>query len=282
MKKRYFLVTFIAVLLTGCAAQKYSRGVSSNLVSYLYPKGQSVSHGQDQLPVLSLPLRVGIAFVPESKHIYNFTLTEVEKQRLLKGVADKFSRDPAVAHIEIIPEIYLKQGRGFVTVKQVADMYGVDIMALVSYDQVEINETNRSALAYLTIIGAAFIKGESTEFQTFVDTALFDVTTRKLLFRAPGTNSVSREHTAFGFEKDNRQMRVDSFHQASKNMTENLAKELELFRVRAKKGEGVRLEYSNKNPRQSSLIYGGGGSAGLFGVVMLVLLSRFTRNKRVT
>ena len=258
--------------LTGCMANQVKRGVSSNLVSYLYPDGEMVSHKEDRLPVLKLPLRVGIAFIPESKHDNTFTLTEVEKQKLLQKVANKFKADKAVSSIQIIPEIYLKQGKGFITVSQVASLYDVDVVALVSYDQVAINELNDWSVAYWTIVGAFIAPGETTEFQTFVDTAVFDVTTRKLLFRAPGIHSDSRLHTGVNFEKGNRKMRNDGFTIASEKMTENLTQELAAFKARIKQGEVVKVEYRKG--------YSGGGSAGWLGVLGLFLLVRFTRIKR--
>jgi len=274
MKLKSIVVLLLATLLSGCLSNPYQRGVSSNLVSYLYPKGEMVSHEKDVMPLLRLPLRVGIAFIPESKHDYTFTLTEVEKQKLLQDVASRFEADKAVSSIQIIPEIYLKQGKGFVTVEQVAALYGVDIVALVSYEQVAINELNNFSLAYWTIVGAYIVPGESTEFQTFVDTAVFDVKTRKMLFRAPGLHSDSRIHTAVGFEKGNRKLRSKSLTIASQQMTSNLAIELEKFKVRAKQGETVKVEY-----RKNFSLGSGGGSVGWFGLVGLFLLLRFTKVK---
>jgi rhombotail lipoprotein len=177
--KIFVLIT----LLSGCMTQTIQRGVSSNLVSYLYSKGEMVFHENDSTPVFNLPLRVGIAFIPESQHDYTFTLTEVEKQTLLQQVADKFKADKAVSHIQIIPEIYLKQGKGFITVSQVASLYDVDIVALASYDQVAINELNNWSMSYWTIVGAFVVPGETTEFQTFVDTAVFDGEVVKVKYR---------------------------------------------------------------------------------------------------
>jgi len=237
------LLIVTSVILAGCAGQGNHRGVSSNLVNYLYPEGQPLSHQNDPLPLLNVPLRVGIAFIPESKHDYQFSLTEFEKQKLLQKVADRFKDDRAVSHIEIIPEIYLKQGRGFITLSQVAKLYDVDVMALVSYDQVEINELNHLSLAYWTIVGAVLVPGETSEFQTFVDTAVFDIKTRQLLFRAPGIHSAARSHTAIGYQKGNRQLRSKSFTIAAIQMTDNLSKELEIFRQRIKQGEGAKVIY---------------------------------------
>ncbi|MBV1910554.1 MAG: rhombotarget lipoprotein [Kangiellaceae bacterium] len=275
MNIRILLILILISGLTGCVTNSHQRGVSSNLVEYLYPKGKLVSHQQDQMPLLKLPLRVGIAFIPQSRHDYKFALSEVEKQKLLSTVAERFKVDKSVADIQIIPEIYLKQGKGFITVEQVAAMYDVDVMALVSYDQVSIHEMRKSSFAYWTIVGAYVVKGESTEFQTFVDTAVFDVQSKKMLFRAPGSHSDGRNHTAIGYEKANREMRLNSFKVASDLMTNNLEKELVKFKVRAKEGKEITVEYDQN-------YYGGfgGGSFSWAGLIGLFLLIRFTREKK--
>jgi len=276
MIKNIILIFSLTLLATGCVTQKIERGVSSNLVSYLYPDGGLKSHQDDILPLLEIPLRVGIAFIPELKNNMAYGLSEAEKQELLQRVADKFESDPVVSHIQIIPQIYLQQGKGFVTVEQVASLYDVDVIALVSYDQVSINEMNNWSLTYLIIVGAFIVPGETTEFQTFVDTAVFDVKTRKLLFRAPGIHSDSRHHTGIGFEKGNRKLRSQSFKLAANKMTDNLAKELELFKVRAREGEVVELKY-----RDLSAVGGsGGGSFGWLSAILLLLLLRFSRIKK--
>lgn len=245
MKRRFILLAFLILVISSCAGQQYVRHSSSHLISYLYPNEEKLILKNNSTPILNIPLSVGIAFIPESINANSFTLTEVKKRALLMNIASRFREDTSVSTIEIIPELYLKKGNGFATIEQVADMYKVDIMALVSYEQVEIHENNRSSLAYFTILGAAMVKGDVTEFQTYVDTAIFDVKTRTLLFRASGVDSVSREHTAYGFEKDNRLMRLNSFSQASNKMTSNLKIELELFRTKIRNKDIVKLKYSS-------------------------------------
>lgn len=60
---------------------------------------------------------------------------------------------------------------------QVARLYGVDVMALVSYDQVIHTDDTKASLLYWTIIGAYIIKGSQFDTATFVDTAVFDINT---------------------------------------------------------------------------------------------------------
>ncbi|MGX5175335.1 rhombotarget lipoprotein [Aliikangiella sp. IMCC44653] len=264
MKTKLLISSLLLVLLTGCMSNHTQRGASSNLVEYLYPNGQVISHHQDQMPLLKLPLKVGIAFIPETSHYASGVLTEFEKHALLEQVASRFRDDKSVKSIQIVPELYLKQGKGFVTIEQVAALHNVDVMALVSYDHVASHELRTSSLAYWTIVGAYFVKGESTEFQTFVDTAVFDVKTRKLLFRAPGMHADSRNHSAVGFEKGNREMRVNSFKLASQQMAQNLTLELEKFKQKVKQGQEVKVEYDKSYYRS------GGGSFGVLSSLLLI------------
>jgi len=273
MIKKIFSIIVLTFILTGCMTTHYERGVSSNLVNYLYPKGQLKSHKDDLLPILNLPLRIGLAIVPESRSDSSFSLTEFEKQNLLESVAARFKDDKNVSHIEVIPEIYLKQGRGFITIEQIASMYDIEVIALVSYDQVAINALNNLSLAYWTIVRAYIIPGESTEFQTFVDTAVFDIKTRKILFRAPGLHSDSRYHTAVGFDKRNRKMRIEGFDIAAKKMTKNLTVELSKFKKRVKEEGIATVSFRKENS------YGGGGLDWL-GLLLLFLLLRFTRIRK--
>ena len=89
----------------------------------------------------------------------------------------------------MIPEAYLRTGRGFPTaLEQTARLYDLDVMALVSYDQVAHSAEGRPSFLCWTIVGAYVVKGNENDVHTFVDTAVFDVPTRKLLFRAPGVS----------------------------------------------------------------------------------------------
>ena len=66
---KLIVVGLIALLLTSCSSLwniggESRSGVSSSLVDYLYPSGEVPPNVQASIPLLELPLRVGIAFVP--------------------------------------------------------------------------------------------------------------------------------------------------------------------------------------------------------------------------
>jgi rhombotail lipoprotein len=208
-------------------------GVSSSLVDYLYPKGEVPPAVEQQIPRLQLPLRVGLAFVPPAQ-ASGAEPTEALKNQLLENVRKQFLDRKYIASIEVIPETYLRSTRGFEGMQQVARLYGADIMALVSYDQVAVTADNELSLTYWTIVGAYVIRGTENKIQTFVDTAVFDVPSRKLLFRAPGVDSREKSSTAIEAGEVSRETRARSFTAAMDAMGVNLVSELNRFEERLK------------------------------------------------
>lgn len=232
----------LSFLIGGCSSfaglsGESRRGVSSSLVDYLYPKGQVPPEVRDAIPYLELPLRVGIAFVPSQAGAS--TISEATKIQLLENVKAEFADRPYIEYIEVIPDTYLRSSNGISGMQQVARLYGVKVMALVSYDQVAMSEDNPSSFLYWTIVGAYTIKATSNEVQTFVDTAVFDVNTAQLLFRAPGIDKMSGRSTLVESSEVVRKTRDASFANAMGSMTQNLAMELDRFRERVKQNPAV-------------------------------------------
>jgi len=240
-KKILCLLGLFTICLAGCSAMwgwgDTRTGVSSSLVDYLYPDGEVPPDLQDRIPHLKLPLRVGIAFVPAQSA--TGTISEATKMQLLDEVKASFADREYISHIEVIPETYLRSSKGISGMQQVARLYGADVMALVSYDQVAVSEDKPSGFLYWTIVGAYVVKGTSNEVQTFVDTAVFDVGTSKLLFRAPGSDTLSDRSTLAGSPEALRKGRDASFGKAMQVMTANLETELGNFEQRIQEDPGV-------------------------------------------
>jgi rhombotail lipoprotein len=177
--------------LTGCAefyGKRQSRYTSS-VVEYLYPKKDVVE--VPTIPHLSLPLRVGVAFVPESGGRLSANgLSEKEKMDLMVRISSEFRTLSFVKDIELIPTAYLTNGGGFTNLDQVRTMYGIEVIALLSYDQVQHTDEGTLSLLYWTIVGAYIIKGEKNSTSTMVDAAVYDIPSRKMLFSAPGTSHI--------------------------------------------------------------------------------------------
>mgnify|MGYP001134271227 CR=1 FL=1 len=236
-------IALSVVLLTGCAAwfgESERRGVSSSLVDYLYPDGEVPPEHEEVIPQLQLPITVGLAFVP-SRNNTSVVLPEMKKNELLEKVRQQFLELDYVQDIVVVPETYLRSSRGFEGVEQIARLYGLDVMGLVSYDQVAMTSERNRALLYWTIVGAYTIKGNENQVSTFVDTAVFDVRSQKMLFRAPGVNEIERSSTLVRARQVNREARTEGFELAMTDMTTNLEIELDRFKDRIRADQSVQI-----------------------------------------
>ena len=268
------VITASLVVLTGCLfGRDQTRRHSSSLVNYLYPRGMRVAD-TPAIPTLTLPLRVGVAWVPDGTGPGygrpGSDLTENQRLELLQKVVPHFRSYSFVRSIEIIPTTYLSPGGGFGNLEQLRSIYGVDVVALVSFDQTQFTSEGLLSFAYWTVVGAYTIQGEKNETDTMIDAAVYDVASRKLLFRAPGISRVKASATLVNL---NEQLRLDAqrgFNQAATNMVANLQNELARFRTRVE-----------QSPQEFNVVrtpgYTGGGAIGwgeiaLIGLVGLALL----------
>jgi len=243
------------------------RVVESSLVNYLYPDhsvAMVTNRAEREIPNIMLPTKIGIAFVPTAYHSGHSPLSESFQIELLQDVKAQFQQYDFIQEIEIIPTTYLKPQGGFVNLQQVARIHDVDLMALVSYDQVQKKYLRDSSIMYLTIVGAYIFKGETIAAETFIDTAVFDVRTETLLLRAPGLSSKRKNSTALQNERVKDSVTQQGFQLAIDDMNVNLEQELEQFKEKVKAGKKVKVRYAEG--------YSGGGQTSLFFLLLLVLI----------
>ncbi len=255
------------VFLTSCSSFSGfdgRRGVSSSLVDFLYPDGQVPPQYEETKPHLQLPITVGLAFVPPN-YPSSSGLPEAKKTELLEQVRTKFIGLDYVKEISIVPETYMRSSKGFDGIGQLARLYGLDVVALVSYDQVAVSSERNSALLYWTIVGAYVIRGNQNQTTTFVDTAVFDVRSQKMLFRAPGVSDIKQSSTLVEVGSVNRELREKGFEAAMADMTENLAIELDRFKERISTDGSVEVSHREG--------YGGSGAMPWPLVLLLIGLT---------
>jgi len=259
------LLSSACASLSGYGRQQQTR--SSSLVEYLYPDGKVPAGLREARPRLVLPLRVGIAFVPDENHGGGLALSEAQRQQTLERVAEHFRQRPFIEDVVSIPRSYLTQQKGFDSLQQVAQLFGVDVVALVSWNLLTRQDNNALSLAYWTIVGAYIVPGDELRTQTFVDTAVFDVSTRKLLMRAPGVDRRERLSTMAASSATEREMLEASFDAAAGRMIANLDGELDDFvaRVEAQSAQ-VDVDY---RPGYT----GGTGAIGVFGLLLIAALA---------
>ncbi len=272
------LVLLAIILLTGCVGQQMR--TKSSVVDYLYPEEKATSI-QPSIPRLTLPAKVGIAFVPgstqaSSHHVWAGrvnveSLTEREKMQLLDKVAAHFKKYDFVTSIEVIPSSYLTPRGSFANLDQIKTMYGIDIIALVSHDQVQFIDAGMLSLSYWTLVGAYVVAGEKNDTSTLMDTAVYDIDSRKMLFRAPGMSQVKGSSTPINLSEELRADATQGFREATEDMVRNLDLQLARFREKIK-----------EQPEEYKIVHrGGGGSAGwLLGILLLALVQPHLRKCR--
>jgi rhombotail lipoprotein len=242
MKNLYTAVCFTLVFsISGCASMlgsQHGHKQVGSVVDYLYPKTDQPPRMQSGEITLRPPVRVGIAFAPGS----GAGFPEVEKTRLLDRVKTAFAKHPYISSIELIPTTYLQAKGGFANLEQVARMFNVEVVTLLSYDQVQFNDSNALSVLYWTIVGAYVIKGDQYDIQTMVDASVFDVRSKTLLFRAPGTSQTKGSASMSGFGEAARTARADGFTRAIDDMVPKLQTELDGFRQRIKTDAAFKVE----------------------------------------
>ncbi|SDI58946.1 rhombotail lipoprotein [Ferrimonas sediminum] len=244
MNRKSLGVALVALLLSACSLVEYNTNdntVSSSLVSFLYPDEQSRVEHQPDLPRLTLPVKVGVSFVPSGSW-QDHAMSDAEQMALLEQIKGAFTQYDYIDRIEVIPSTYLKTGKGFDTLDQLSRLYDIDVMALVSYDQITKSQENTASLLYWTIVGLYLIEGNDHSSQTFVDTAVFDIRSRTLLFRAPGLSKLDASSTAVHRKGELDKLSMEGFTLAVEQMTLNLDKELHRFETRVKEEKIAKVE----------------------------------------
>jgi rhombotail lipoprotein len=242
MRISTFFGVAILLALSGCAnlacfqaCQRHAQN-SSSLVDFLYPDGNA-SPPQSAQPELHVPLRVGLAFLPSNGVEGENGLDAAHKEILLREIRQRFISRKFVAEIVMIPDYYLKGKSGFEGLQGVQRLYGVDVMALVSYDQVAHQDNNNLSLGYLTIVGAYFLKGSRHDVSTIVDLAVVDPATHLMLLRAGGIDSRNGSATLVRENRDLREASAQGFGAATAQMIERFDAELTQFEAAVREGK---------------------------------------------
>jgi rhombotail lipoprotein len=257
--------------LSGCAdlpcfsgCQRHAQN-STSLVEFLYPNG-AAPPPQDAQPQLRLPLRVGLAFLPSTAATSG--LDAAHKEALLQEIRKRFVSRKFIAEIVVIPDYYLQGRQGFEGLQGVQRLYGIDLMALVSYDQVAHEDDNHWSLGYITIVGAYVLKGTRHDVSTLVDLAVVDPATRSLVLRAGGFDT---RHGTVALIDENRRLRestAEGFTAATQQMIDHFDSALTAFESDVREGKAnVKVVSNHGKPS-----YGGGGGGSLDWPALLFLI----------
>jgi rhombotail lipoprotein len=250
-----FLGSALLILALGCATPETVQRRSS-LSSYLGAKA-SPPVEQATGPVrLQLPLRLGIAFVPSDAGQRTGSLNMAapanpmgagDEQALQQQVADLFGQKPWAMSFKVIPSLYLARGGGFEDLTQVARSFGVDVVALVSVDQVQFSSPRWYAWTYWTLVGAYMVKGDKNDTTTLVDAAVYHVPSRTFLFRAGAVGTAKGGSTWSNREEAFRQQSRESLKLAMANLSTSLDQGVADFKKDLLKGARKDVQLVDKD-----------------------------------
>jgi rhombotail lipoprotein len=265
--------------LTGCSTfacfstcHRHAQN-STSLVDFLYPQGTPPP--RDAQPQLHLPLRVGLTFLPSNGSEALNGLDEAHKEVLLQDIRRRFISRKFVAEIVVLPDYYLRGKRGFEGLEAVQRLYGVDLMALVSYDQVTHEDDNNWSLGYVTIVGAYFLNGTRHDVSTLVDLAVVDPATRSLVLRAGGIDSRHGNVTLIREDRALREASSEGFTAATTQMIDHFDTALTAFEAEVREGKAnVKVVSNNGRPT------GGGGSIDWLALLFFVPLTIAAARRR--
>lgn len=253
--------SLLCLLASACLATAPAQR-RAGVLDFLYPAGSAAQPPQSVS--LQPPVRVGLAFVPETESGMAGPLDATQKQRLLERIAAAFREEQGVGKIEIIPTSYLVAGGGFANVDQLRGLFGIDLIALVSYDQRQVEDLGTSSWTYWTIVGAYVVKGNQNDTHTFVDTSVFDIASRALLFNAGGQSQLESSATAIEAPQEMRAQSIEGFEKSVEDMIVELRAALAAFREQAKTGtvRGAGTPELSVTPADGASGPGGTGGTG--------------------
>jgi rhombotail lipoprotein len=261
-----FVSLFVALALLGwgCASPETVQRRSS-LTAYLGGSEAPPAAESGGPAKLQLPLRLGIAFVPNDSTVRKGQTSSLgagpdglfspnQEQVLQEKVAAVFQAKPWTQSFKIIPSHYLQGNGGFSDLDQVARTFGVDIIALLSVDQIQFSTPRWYAWTYWTLVGAYMIKGDKNDTTTVVDAAVYHVPSRTFLFRASGVGTVKGSSSWSAREDAFRHQSQESLALAMDNLSPSLDQSVAVFKQDILKGvrKDVVLLDKNGNPLGST------------------------------
>ncbi len=279
MRTPALLFSAALMLTLGCATP-HTQVRRSSLMGYLYPKASEAPKPDPAGASLQLPLKLGIVFVPGGTADWrNDAVVAADAERpLLDTVRGAFKERPWVGDIKIIPSAYLRAGGGFENLDQASRMFGVDVIALVSVDQIQQTDPKWYSFTYLSILGAFVVPAERNSTRTLIDAAVFHVPTRTFLLRAPGQSFIKGSTTMVAQAELLRRDAGEGLKLAMVELGKNLDSEVAGFKAEVAQGERKDVDLVDRSG-QSLRQTGGRGWGGalsrweVLGAGLLLLLA---------
>lgn len=278
--------------LSGCESTNARTVRHASVVDYLYAnakKDPSAGSEAAREVTLEVPLRVAVGFAPRAERSSGSEdgFGEVHRRELLKRIVASFQGLPEVQSVDVLPTSALTPGGGFGNLERAAGLFDANVVALISYEQLQFNDDNPLSLLYITIVGSWLFPGTSHETQTLLDASVFDLGSRTLLFNAMGSSRGETLSTAVGASRAQRRTSMAGFEAAADDLVASLERSIEGFRRHVADGTVRGLGTPSIEVRRLDGRGSGGTGAGAFGGVesaaatlMLLGLRATSRRRR--
>jgi rhombotail lipoprotein len=236
-----FVVLLVLFFIGGCATPT---NYSSHAIKYSdLMQNRPVQSSKNQR--LSLPVRVGVIFVPkiqDNQRQYwptDFSGTpgsiSDEKRSLMKDLSVRCGNYDFIESVNLIPSEFLMSRANPSDLEYLKFRFGIDVIMYISLIQTQNVKRDLSAIGYLTGIGALGIKGEKCETNTWVDTVAIHIPTNSLMFRVSGTSRVESKSTPVNLSAQTKQDSRSGFKQACENLITNLDVQFQTYKTRIAK-----------------------------------------------
>ena len=254
------------LLLSGCAwfmgpthDQVAQSKVTQSALRYLYPTQQQAV-GTADVTQLQLPLRVGVAFLPDSGY---HRVDGGSLNQALNPLLKVLQAQPFVRSAVALPHDALTPSGGFAELDKLSLMHRIDVVMLIGYQQTAYSAENPLALLDLSIVGAYVIPGHNNEVTTQLTATAIHVASRRYLLSADSVVQASGHSTLSHAPSQIREKQSDGFVQSVAELEQPLQLALTQFKTSLKSDNSIKIA---------------GGSAG--GVTFLMLISLLLYRKR--
>ena len=252
-----FILLVLSLLIVGCGHANRQQWTS--LADYLYPidpnRRETTEMSPQPTPTslasVPVPFRLGLAFLPDrkSKTKGNTTfakvpydvdpLSEEVKVTLMQQVREDLGKYSFISSIDVIPSSYLLPRGSYRNLVQLGALTGVDVIALISYDQVQFTDEGVAALGYVITLGSGFWfwPGEKNDTKTMIDAAAYYIRGQRLLFKAVGQSRVEGYATPLNLTEALRDDSEQGFRDAVHTLVINLHAQIQVFKKKMQRAQ---------------------------------------------
>jgi rhombotail lipoprotein len=222
MKKLVSLICVLAaVTIGGCAADVHRTRVAGTapIFSYLSLKDSTI--GATPTEPLTFPTRVSIVYAPPMS---TRPQTEQVPQTTLRAAAESL-KTRLLAHSAYVKSVVIGHTSETLSLEQTRNMYGCDIVVILSYSQLQNAERGGISKALdITLIGGHLYPGVTITTETGIEATVIHTPTQYILFTESGSSSRTAISTPGGVNATAGSEAREGFTAATDNLADRMGK----------------------------------------------------------